>query len=220
MTITLGVVDDEPLWRDLLRVSLTSGGMHVVAAFGNPIEAEENWPGTASTALIDVELGAGAIHGFELARRLRSAHPHLSVVFLTSVVDPWMVDEAAASLIAGTSYLLKRSVSSLEQLQAAVRSAAAGSLVVDERIIDALAGRGPVAGLTAAQLRLLRLMAVGKSNSQIAKDMKVAVKTVEGNITRIARVLGVADAQNVRVGCVTRYLSVAAPGAHRVVMSP
>lgn len=215
--VTLGVVDDEPLWLDLLRVALTSGGMHVAAAFTDPVVALEQWPSTVNVALLDVELGAGSMTGFALARELRAMRPGQGVVFLTSVADPWMIDEAASSAVAGTSYLLKRGVSDLEQLQQVVRVAARGGIVVDPGILDAIRGNGPVHGLTPLQGRLLRLLATGRSNAQIAEDLGIALKTVEGNITKIARELGVRDDENVRVGCVTRYLAMAVQGPHSAI---
>ena len=217
MTIALAVVDDEPLWLDLLRVALTTGGMHVSAVFADPQEALAGWPEAVRVAVLDVELGPGRIDGFALAKELREAHPSLGIVFLTSVVDPWMIDAAAASAIAGTSYLVKRSVADVEQLCQVVRATAAGQVVVDPAVLDAVRGEGPVHGLSPLQTRIVRLMATGWSNAQIAEELGLSVKTVEANITRISRTFGVENDRNVRVGCVIRYLAAAIPGAHRVV---
>lgn len=214
--ITLAVVDDETLWLDLLRVALTSGDMHVSAAFSDPDVALAEWP-RVNVALLDVELGPERMHGFELAKRLRARDPGLAVVFLTSVADPWMIDHAAASAVAGTSYLLKRGVGNLAVLQHAVRAASRGELMMDPEILDVMRDSGPVPGLTPLQGRLLRLMATGSTNAQIATELGIAQKTVEGNITKISRILGVGDDENVRVGCVRRYLSAAASGPHRAV---
>lgn len=217
--IALAILDDEPLWLDLLRVALTTGSMHVAAAFDDPESALRHWPEAVDVALLDVELGRPDLTGFTVARRLRAKRPDLGVVFLTSVADPWLIDDAAASAVAGTSYLLKRGVGNLAALQRAVHLAAAGEIVMDPEIHDAIRGNGPVSGLTPLQGRILRLLATGQSNAQIAETLVVAQKTVEGNITRIARTLGVGPTENVRVGCVTRYLSVAAHGPHRAVLN-
>lgn len=202
------IVDDEPLWLDLLRVALEHGGVQVAAAFTDAQAAIEQWPGHVHVAILDVDLG-GDTSGFRLARTLRAQHPGLPVVFLTSVADPWIVDEAAASVIAGTSYLLKRSVSNVGELCAAIHATIDGEIVAAPEVVNALHGEGPMPGLTPTQGRILRLMALGRTNQQIAAELGIAVKTVEGNITRIARVLGVPVDQNLRVGCVTRYLATA-----------
>ena len=215
--VALTIVDDEPLWLDLLRVALSADGMEVAATFADAESALTQWPPTTTVALLDIELGAGRMHGFELARRLRARHPALGIVFLTSVADPWMLDEAAASAIAGTSYLLKRGVSDLEHLRSAIHAAAAGELVIDEGILDAVRANGPVPGLTPVQGRILRLLAMGRSNAQIAQEVGISVKTVEANVTRIARTIGVEGVRNVRVACVTHYLAAAAPGPHDAV---
>jgi len=214
--ITLAIVDDESLWLDLLRVALTTSGMHVSAAFSDPETALIEWP-SVDVALLDVELGPDRLHGFELARRLRTAHPRLAVVFLTSVADPWMIDHTAAAAVAGTSYLLKSGVGNLAMLQHAVMAASRGEILMDPGILDAIRSNGPVTGLTPLQGRLLRLLATGGTNQHIADELGIALKTVEANITKVARILGVRDEENVRVGCVTRYLAAAVEGPHRAV---
>lgn len=214
--ITLAIVDDESLWLDLLRVALTSSDMHVSAAYSDPAVALAEWP-RVDVALLDVELGPDRMHGFELARQLRQRDPRLAVVFLTSVADPWMIDHTAASAVAGTSYLLKSGVGNLAMLQHAVFAAARGEIMMDAGILDAIRDNGPVAGLTPLQGRLLRLLATGSTNQQIAIELGVAQKTVEANITKVARILEVGDDENVRVGCVTRYLAAAADGPHRAM---
>lgn len=211
--IAIGIVDDEPLWLDLLSVALAGDGLEVVAAFTEPAAALRDWPGSADVALLDVDLGA-SMSGFDVARELRRRIPGLPVIFLTSVADPWIVDDAAASAIAGTSYLLKRQVSDRAALRDAIVKTTAGQVLVAEEILDTLHGSGPLPGLNPVQGRVLRLMAAGRSNAQIAGELGIAIKTVEGNITRIARALGVPPEENLRVGCVTRYLAVASPGPY------
>ena len=217
MTVTLAIVDDDGLWLDLLEVALSKAQMEVIASFRSASAATASWPSEADVALIDVDLGPESVSGFELARQLRSRWRGLGVVFLTSVLDPWLFDAAAASALAGTSYLLKGSVASLETLTALIRAAARGDVTVDPAIAEAVNGGGPLPGLNAVQVRILRLMAIGKTNSEIAADLRISLKTVEANITKTARILGVSGGSNVRVGCVTHYLSAAVAGAHGAV---
>lgn len=213
--ITAALVDDERLWLDLLRTALAPADIDIVAAFTNPTEALANWP-RVDIAVLDVDLGPQQT-GFDLARELRARHPDLPILFLTSVVDPWMIDEAAGSAVAGTSYVLKHSLGDIHELTSAITTTAHGGVVVADELIHAMNGDGPIPGLTPIQIRILRLMAMGRSNAQIAESLGIAQKTVEGNITRTARALGVPADENVRVGCVTRYLAVAAQGPHRTV---
>lgn len=214
--LRLAVVDDEVLWLDLLSVGLTTHGIDVVASYSDPVSALDSWPADVDVALLDVDLGTD-LTGFRLARSLRSRSAALPIVFLTSVADPWMVDEAAATAIAGTSYVLKRSVGDLASLCQVIRDTAAGEIIIADEMLSAMHGEGPVPGLTPAQSRILRLMTMGYSNAHIAETLGLALKTVEANITRISRALGVTPQENVRVGCVTRYLSFAAQGSHRTV---
>lgn len=217
MSLRLAVVDDEPLWVDLLSVALTRAGHVVEGTFTSASEALRRWPPQTQVGLIDVELGRGSMNGFQLGRRLRVRDEGLRLVFLSSVVDPWMIDAAAASAIAGTSYLLKRKVSNVAQLDAVLRTTAAGGIVVDDQVMQAIHGQEPVSGLSPQQVRILRLVATGWSNAQIAQELALSVKAVEANITRIARAFGVDQARNVRVACVTRYLAMAVNGPHEAL---
>ena len=201
--LRLVVIDDEPLWLDLLRRALESTGFEVAAVFTSGQAAIDHWPDGASLALVDVELGAGGPHGFEVVRRLRKDRPELKVVFLTSVVDPWMIDAAAGSTVAGTSYLLKGGVADVRQLERVLNATCAGELIVDSHVLQAMRGDGPISGLTPAQARVMRLVATGWSNAQIAEELGMSVKTVEATVTRIARQFGVESDRNVRVACVT-----------------
>jgi DNA-binding NarL/FixJ family response regulator len=217
VTLTLAIVDDDALWIDLLRLSLERTEVDVVATFSSATRALDAWPSSIDVALIDVDLGSDSMSGFELARRLRDSDGGIAVVFLTSVLDPWLIDEAAASAIAGTSYLLKGSVGSVDQLRKVIQAAARGDVVVDDAIAESLSGGGAVPGLNALQMRILRAMATGRSNAEIAADLDIAVKTVEANITKMARHLDVPEGRNVRIGCVTHYLAHAVSGAHGAV---
>lgn len=213
--ISAALVDDERLWLDLLRTALSTADVSISATFTSPHEALAHWP-AVDVAVLDVDLGTSET-GFDLARELRARHPKLPIIFLTSVVDPWMIDAAAGSVVAGTSYVLKHTIGDIQELRRAITTTAQGGIVVAPELIQAINGDGPIPGLAPIQIRILRLMAMGRSNAQIAETLGIAQKTVEGNITRTARSLGVPPDENVRVGCVTRYLSVAAQGPHRTI---
>lgn len=218
MSVPIAVVDDESLWLDLIARAMKGTDFEVVAAFTSGQAAIDTWPPEACLGLIDVELGQVGINGFDVARALRAKFPRLAIVFLTSVIDPWMVDQAAGAVASGTSYVLKGSVADVEELGKVLRATLDGQVVVDPRVLKSMSGDGPVEGLTPTQIRVMRLVATGWSNHQIADELNLSVKTVEATITRIARLFGVDSDRNVRVACVTRYLALAASGAHGAVV--
>src|SRR5213593_1276873 len=83
------IVEDEPLYRDLLH-SVLSGrpDLEVVGVFGEAPAALDRAPGLRpDVALLDIDLG-GAMDGIELGLRLREALPALGVVLLSNHVEP------------------------------------------------------------------------------------------------------------------------------------
>jgi chemotaxis response regulator CheB len=81
--IRLAIVEDEQLYRDLLRTSLERAGFVVVGAFADPASAQGGIPVLApDVALLDIELGS-TINGVEVGIRLRRLMPAMGIVLLS-----------------------------------------------------------------------------------------------------------------------------------------
>jgi DNA-binding NarL/FixJ family response regulator len=140
--------------------------------------------------------------GLQVAARLRRSHPHIGVVLLSQFDAPVYVRALLEEGSAGRAYLLKERVSDPEQLVAAIREVARGGSVIDPRALgDLVPGRDSVSvaddqpssgarrqlaePLTERELEVLRLVAAGDSNQDIARKLVVTLATVKTHINHI-----------------------------------
>ncbi len=230
------LVEDEPLFRDLLRAALARHPrLEVVGADADGAAALAAAPALRPrVALLDIELGGG-MHGVRAGLLLRRLLPGLGVVLLSNHADPGVLASLPPGAAAGWSYLLKRSVGDAAALARAVEGAAAGRVVVDPLLA---AGRRPRADSPLARLSprqrdilalvaqrdILALVAQGHTNAAAARRLGLAEKSVENQLGLVYQRLGV-DRDDAglhpRVSAVLRFLeqSRAAP-RHGQALAP
>ncbi|MFM9135747.1 MAG: LuxR C-terminal-related transcriptional regulator [bacterium] len=211
--LRIAVLEDEPLYRELLVTGLITrlDGVEVAGSFstGETLLAEVD-PASVDVLLADVDLGPG-MDGPQAAVALRRLNPEMGVVLLSNFAMPGLLAALPDDVRGGWSYLLKTSVSDLDQLTLAIRGAASGGVVVDEALTRNLVPQrtGPLQQLTPRQIDVLSRMANGWSNKRIAEDLFLSVRTVESIISDIIAQLAVpkdTDGYNARVACVLIYL--------------
>lgn len=201
------VVEDDSLLRELLAVALERKNF-VVETAASASDARRAFDrGDHDALVLDIELGPGP-SGFDLADVLRAKSPHTAIVFLTNLPDPRFMERDSQGLPQGVAYLRKSSLSDVETLAAALDAALRGIDVSAYRH-DQDPGR-PMAELTRKQIGVLRLAALGWTNSRIAEERGVSVKAVEDTISRACIALGITAEKegNVRVAAVRRFLEV------------
>jgi DNA-binding NarL/FixJ family response regulator len=210
--IRLALVDDESLFRDLLRRGLAlTPGLEVLGAFATPDEALREIPTLApDVAVLDIDLGA-SMTGVELGIRLRRTMPELGILLLSNHADPQLLSSLPDDVAGGWSYLLKRSITNLESLRRAIEGAAHGLLVFDPVLTRQTRPKksGPLSGLSERQLEILALMAEGYSNGSIAEKIYLSERSVENHISRLYSALGVVGGDktaHARVRAVLIYL--------------
>jgi two-component system response regulator DevR len=200
VTIRIFLLDDHELVRRGIKDLLWADeDMMVVGEAGTAAEALERIPPTKpDVAVLDVRLGesAGVPGGVEVCREIRSAHPEVACVMLTSYAD----DEAVfASIMAGAAgYILKQVRG--QDLVSNIRRVAAGESLIDSavtaKVLDRLRNpspaHDPLAVLSAQERRILDLITEGKTNRQIAEDMYLAEKTVKNYVSHVLAKLGMA----------------------------
>jgi NarL family two-component system response regulator LiaR len=188
------LVDDHPVVRQGLRALLsTHDGIEVVG------EADDGEAAVAAAdrlspdvVLMDVVMPG--LDGIEALRRIGERRPQTRVVMLTSYADERRAMEAVDAGASG--FLLKDA--SPRDVAAAIGAAHRGEAVLHPAVAAKLLAerrRPPAAhaDLTARELDVLRLIARGLQNKQIAAQLHLSEKTVKTHVSAILRKLGVTD---------------------------
>lgn len=203
---TLVVVENESLLRDLIARSLEAVGFSVTTA-ANAADAKRACKAVDPDAcIVDIELGSGP-DGFDFAEYLARESPDIGVVFLTNLPDPRFAKRDSKAVKQSQAYLRKSQLVDSKELVDAVNAVLKEEDVSKFRH-DQVDGR-PLAELSKRQLIVLKLIADGLSNSQIAEARGTSIRAVEGMISRIFQVLEI-DAQgagNARIAASKAYLS-------------
>jgi DNA-binding NarL/FixJ family response regulator len=192
-TIRLVIVEDDPLFRDLLRLALASlPGVSVIADYGDAEVALAEVPALSpDVLLLDIDLGRGR-NGIHLGQELRRVLPEVGVLLFSNHRDPDFLGAIPTEQLAGWSYLLKTSVRDVATLERAIRGSAMGFVTLDPRLT---AGSRPTeaqqAGLTERQYSLLQQLAQGYSNKAIAQQLCLSEKTIENQLGMLYRQLGI-----------------------------
>jgi len=185
--IRLVLVDDHHVVRRGLRSYLEAFGD--IAIVGEVSGGEEllkqvkNW--LPDVILMDLLL-PGGMDGIEATRRVRAIAPHSRVVVLTAYTDKARV---VAALRAGANGYVRKDAEP-EELLAAIRAAARGQSQLGPSIAgavwqDLVDGVQPIDTLTERELEVLRLLAHGRTNRQIADELVIGVETVKTHVGNI-----------------------------------
>lgn len=195
------IADDQELIRQGLAALLViDGDIEIVGEAANGLDAIRLVNDTApDVVLMDIRMPA--CDGVEATRRIVSEHPQVKVLILTTFEEDEYILE---SLRAGASgYVLKNIPP--RQLAASIRSVHEGVAQIDPSALSRMVSR---AGSTARaktqaadaakmfterELEVLKLIAGGKSNREIAKELNIAEATVKTHITSILSKLDVRD---------------------------
>jgi DNA-binding NarL/FixJ family response regulator len=186
------LVDDHDLFRTGLRNLLEEQGVQVVGEAENGPNALRLVSELAPDVVI-MDLNMPGISGVETTRRLTGIAPLARVLVLTISVDD---DDIMSAVMAGAcGYLLKDA--SIEDLIAGIRAAAAGESLISPQIAAKLLQRLRAtttseqaaetirAELSEREIEVLKLIANGKDNAQIAQDLFISPKTVKNHISNI-----------------------------------
>ena len=205
------VVENEPLMRDLIGKSLEAAGFKVTTA-ANAADAKRVHLAIDPDAMvIDIELGPGP-DGFDLAAAVIAESPEISIVFLTNLPDPRLAGKDSRSVPKNAAYLRKSNLVDANELIDALNSVLKNEDT--EGFRHDLDGNRPLATLSAKQLAVLKQIADGLSNQQIADDRGTSVRAVEGMVSRIFEALGIDVQQegNSRVDAVKKFFLATRPG--------
>ncbi|GGP92156.1 DNA-binding response regulator [Streptosporangium pseudovulgare] len=185
--LRLMIVDDHPVVRDGLRGMFDHvADIEVVAEASDGFEALV-MARRARPHVVLMDLRMPGLDGVGAIQRLRMDHPEIKVIVLTTYDTDADVTRAMAAGVAG--YLLKDAPR--EDLHRAVRTAAAGGAVLAPSIASALIGKPPVQEPSPRELEVLRLVARGSANKEIARALLISETTVKTHLKHVFAKLGV-----------------------------
>jgi DNA-binding NarL/FixJ family response regulator len=190
------ICDSHPMWLDAVEQVLRRIDIDVVGKTTSTAEALSMVEKHSSDLLItELEGPPGDLSGLVLIERARAAQPSVRPIVLSMHTDPQVID---AALVAGASaYVVK--TAHPEDLASAVRQAFSHSVYLAGRRAaePALATGKPreddAPDLTRRELEILRLVAEGHSNAQLARMLWVTEQTVKFHLSNIYRKLDVAN---------------------------
>jgi DNA-binding NarL/FixJ family response regulator len=216
------IVDDhEVVRRGLLAFLDSEPDIEVLGQAGGGGEALELLASMDSDdSLPDVvvmDLQMAPIDGIESTRQIRALYNDIEIVALTSFAEE---ERVHAALQAGaTGYLLKDS--DADDVAAAVRAAHRGELQLDPVIARRLMASlreerpdDPTDELTARELEVLRLVAAGKPNKQIAGELSISERTARTHVSRILRKLRLSSRTQAALWAVREGLVEVEPERH------
>jgi DNA-binding NarL/FixJ family response regulator len=200
MAIKAMLVEDDDFTRLMLSNTLKAQGLNLVYETASPAlaltEANKLRP---HLAILDLHLGKGPT-GIDLALALRRNLPKIGILILTSFEDPRLLNPNLPSLPYGSVYLNKKQVTEIRVLTGAIATC------LDQNKWGGSAksrvdSGSQLAGLNDTQIEILRLMAQGYSNAEIAKRRFVTERSQETAISRLAKLIGVSvdSSKNQRV---------------------
>lgn len=213
MRVVIG--EDQALLRQGLVVLLSNEGFDVVAAAADAISFEqaalEHRP---DLVVADIRMPpTNTDDGLRAAMRIREQQPSTAILVLSQHVQQRYASLLLAQGAAGVGYLLKQRVADVESFCADARRVAAGGTALDPEIVSVMLGRHirrrPSEQLTPRQQQVLALMAEGRSNAAIARQLSLTEKAVVNHVSHIYEELGLPPSpeDHRRVLAVVRHLT-------------
>jgi len=195
------LADDDALLREGLASLLERSRFDIVGKAGNGIEAlalvRTEKP---DLLVVDIRMPpTNTTEGLDVARVVREEQPETGILVLSAHVE---VDHAMELLATGRAigYLLKTRVTDVSEFVDSLQRIANGASVIDPALIQELVSAGrrkdPLAVLSPREQEVLALMAEGRSNAGIARQLWLTEGTVEKHVRSILSKLNLPEAAN------------------------
>lgn len=208
MPIRILIVDDHSVVRQGLRMFLNlEDDFEIVGEAGNGAEALEKVAALQPDVVL-MDLVMPVMDGVTATEKIRQAHPDTEVIALTSVLEDTSVVNAVRAGAIG--YLLKDTEA--DELRKAIKAAAAGQVQLSpkaaERLMREIRAPESPEKLTERETEVLRLLARGKANKEIASELHISETTVKTHVSNIMMKLEVSSRTQaalyaVRIGLVS-----------------
>ena len=195
------VADDNALLREGIASLLQDAGHQVV---GRSSDADDLRVKVRSlspdVAIVDVRMPPGnADDGLLAAVEIRRSHPGVAVLVLSQHLEPAYMLELVGDDASGVGYLLKDRVRDIGEFLDSVERVASGGTAFDPEVDKSLVGgrrRSALDELTDRERSVLALVAEGRSNRAIAKQLYLSSRAVERHVQAVFQKLGLPDSED------------------------
>jgi DNA-binding NarL/FixJ family response regulator len=195
------VADDHALLREGIASLLVEAGHEVV---GRAVDADELRLKVRSylpdIAIVDVQMPPGnADDGIVAAAEIRRKHSSVAVLVLSQHLEPTYMLELVGDDASGVGYLLKDRVRDVGDFVDAVERVAAGGTAFDPEVVKTLVGghrRSVLDDLSEREREVLSLIAEGRSNRAIGRQLFLSSRAVERDVQSIFQKLNLPDSED------------------------
>jgi DNA-binding NarL/FixJ family response regulator len=213
MGIKVLLADDHRLFRDGLRQLLElESDIKIVGEAENGLEAERMALDTNPDVIL-MDINMPIVDGVAATRQILDAKPDVGIIILTMYRQDQHVFQAVRAGARG--YLLKNT--SPTDLVSAIRLVYSGSSLIDPematklcrefaRLADQMDPTEPLGGLTEKEIAILRLVAAGMSNKEIASELAFSEKTIKNQLSILFQKLGIRDRTQAAIYAMTHGL--------------
>ena len=187
--IRILTVDDHPLIREgIARLMAGEPDMELVAEADNGRDAVQQFRAhRPDITLMDLQMPE--MTGLDAIIAIRGEFPEARIIVLTTY--PGDVHVLRALKAGAQAYLLKTTLNT--ELRQTIRAVHAGRKSLSAEASYQLAEHATDDALTAAEIRVLRLIADGKANKEIAAGLRLSEETIKGQVSKILSKLGASD---------------------------
>ena len=185
------LADDAVLVRQGLARLLADEGFEIADQLGDASELLDRVAAlTPDVVILDIRMPpTHTVEGLQAALELKKRHPDVGVLVLSQHLESRYALQLLGGGGAGVGYLLKERVGDAADLADAVRRVGHGGSAIDplvvERMLDRRRSRTALDRLSAREREVLCLMAEGRSNSALARELFLTPKTVESHVASI-----------------------------------
>ena len=195
------VGEDDALLREGIASLLQEAGHRVVGRAGDAgtllLRVRSYVP---DVAIVDVRMPPGDTDaGLLAATEIRRSHPTVSVLVLSQHLEPAYMLELVGNNASGVGYLLKDRVRDVAEFIDAVERVAAGGTAFDPGVVNSLVAgrrRSVLDELNDRERTVLSLIAEGRSNRAIARQLYLSPRAIERHVQAIFQKLGLADSED------------------------
>jgi DNA-binding NarL/FixJ family response regulator len=195
------IAEDDALLREGIASLLRDAGHQVVGTAGDAstlmLKIRSYVP---DVAIVDVRMPPGDVDaGLVAASEIRQSHPTVGVLVLSQHLEPAYMLELVGDNASGVGYLLKERVRHVADFIQSVERVAAGGTAFDPAVVSSLVGarrRSVLDELSDRERTVLSLIAEGRSNRAIARELHLSSRAIERHVQTIFQTLGLPDSED------------------------